>query len=760
MKRHFLILILFVCVLSAHAQNSNKVVVRPPRPKVGLALGGGGAKGAAHIGVLKYIEEMGIPIDYVAGTSIGSIIGGLYAMGYSPDELAELIANMNWSEYVGNSIDRTVMSYEMRQRYSTMTLNIPFSLSGLWKGNRTIGILPSAYVNNTSLINLFNDLCVGYQQDMDFNNLPIPFACVATDVSTGEEIIIRNGSVPTAMRASMAIPGVFAPVKIGDRMLVDGGLVNNFPTDVLQEMGADIIIGVEVSDRNKMGSNQPLSFPDIFNNLLNNAVSAKRKENKERCSIYITPDITGYNMLSFNSEAIDTLVNRGYKKATEYKEQLATLKQHLDEEAGYPVNKQLRAPKAQNLANAPVYLRSITFNQSGRLKTDWFLRKGGLKIGQPVTERDINHAINLFRGTGAFNDITYNLTDHTIDSVDEKTCDTYSLVMNFSPTQPHVFGFGARYDTEDGAALMLNISFNEKQFGGSKLSFTGKLSYNPKLTLTYTYSQPSLANFNLSYSFRSEHFRTKDYGSNKGLNLHYLQQKASGYISQFHLLNANATLGLTYTITSFDLSGTENQRNVENIGFVLTTNRILTPFATMEYDNLDDAYFAKRGMAARLTGHYYYEPKAIENKVFDICYSFRYYITPADWKITLIPQAYGRFAFHLPDNYYYNLGTFCGGEMAGRHFEEQMPFIGINYLEQLTDMASIFRFDFRYNFYGKHYITAMYNLVNEWNTRVSSSGAGLNYAYRSRLGPISMTFNWTNFEKPAVGAYFSFGFNF
>ena len=213
MNRIILFLLAFLCIVEAQAQGKHKTVnLTPPRPKVGVVLSGGGAKGAAHIGVLKYLEEIGMPVDYVVGTSMGSIIGGLYAMGYSPDELAQLIANMNWSQYVGNSIDRSAMSEEVRKRSSTMAVNIPFSFNGILnkkEAGNTVSFLPSAYVNNTSLINLFNDLCVGYQKDMDFNDLPIPFACVATDIKTGKEVDIRHGSVPLAMRASMAIPGVF-----------------------------------------------------------------------------------------------------------------------------------------------------------------------------------------------------------------------------------------------------------------------------------------------------------------------------------------------------------------------------------------------------------------------------------------------------------------------------------------------------------------------------------------------------------------------
>jgi NTE family protein len=419
MKRIIALLAVCIWILPLHAQQLN-FKLSAPRPKVGVALGGGGAKGAAHIGVLKYLEEIGIPIDYVAGTSIGSIIGGLYAMGYSPDELATLIANMNWSEYVGNSIDRSAMSLETRQRQSTYLVNLPFSLSRLFSSKldtQAIGFIPSAFVNNTALINLFNDLCVGYQKDMDFNDLPIPFACVATDIKTGREIDIRYGSVPTAMRASMAIPGVFSPVAMNNHLLVDGGLVNNFPADLVKEMGADIIIGVEVTDADTVISEDDVTLPDILNGLIDNAVNNKRFENQALCDVHLTPDISGYGTLSFNHDAIDTLVNRGYQEAKRNDAALRSIKQKLDSIYGAPLEKKLRATKAKNLGDAPVYISSIVINQTDKVKSSWLLRKGKLQAGQFLSENNINDAVDIYRGTGAFDAITYNLTENGLDTI-------------------------------------------------------------------------------------------------------------------------------------------------------------------------------------------------------------------------------------------------------------------------------------------------------------------------------------------------------
>ena len=773
-------LFLFIAILSAslimQAQNDT---IRPPRLKVGVVLGGGGAKGASHIGVLKYLEEMGIPVDYVAGTSMGSIIGGFYAMGYSPEELTELIASMNWSEYIGNKIDRPMMSEEMRQRNSTMLLQVPFSHESLFDSNpdsKFISQLPSAYVNNSSLINLFNDLCVGYQEEMDFNDLPIPFACVATDMITGKEVVLRNGSVPTAMRASMAIPGVFSPVEIGDMVLVDGGLVNNFPADVLQDMGADIIIGVEVTSTKKVTINDLKSLPQVFARLLITSTSNKRETNQGLCNVHIIPDISGFGMLSFTPEAIDTLVGRGYKKAHEFHDQLLAIKNAVDASAGRPVSKTLHAPHAHNLAMDPVLIQSITIDNVSDRDSRWLIRKGNLKVGNRYKEEDIENAMKIFRGTGCFDEITYQVKESDSIHWDNQLSEGYDLRVNVKPAQPHVFGMGVRYDTEEGAALLLNIGLNEKRFNGSKLNFSTKLSYNPRINLTYTYSRSSLANFNLSADYRNEHFRTKGI-HNKYVNLHYQQMKANAYISEFHLLNFNANVGVSYIYTAYDKSSFENS---PFDSMYYANNASLAPFVKFQYDNLDDPYFANHGILSTLGSHYYYMTFTKE-KYMDISYAFQAYITPKDGRFTIIPQLYGRYAglivSNSPSVRYYNLRNICGGEIAGRHFENQLPFIGLTSVEDvsvdLTQNTSILRCDLRYNFYGKHYLTAMYNTSVPWGMlgtggmafidifKYMAHGAGLKYSYNSLLGPISLTAHW--FECDGLrrfGAYFSFGYTF
>ena len=197
----------------------------------------------------------------------------------------------------------------------------------------------------------------------------------------------------------------------------------------------------------------------------------------------------------------------------------------------------------------------------------------------------------------------------------------------------------------------------------------------------------------------------------------------------------------------------------------------------MEYDNLDDAYFAKHGISARLTGRYHFDQTKpdtayswIKTNCWELGYAFQAYITPSNGRFTIIPQVYGRWVFNYP--IYYNLWNTYGGEIEGRHFENQMPFIGFSTVETTTDNSTVLRLDVRYNFYGKHYLTAMYNVMMAWDmlslgqmdleyNLLESQGAGLKYSYRSPLGPISLTAHWSGrYQENHFGAYFSFGYTF
>ena len=211
-----------------------------PRPKIGLVLSGGGARGLAHVGVLKELEAARIPIDYVAGTSMGSIVGGLYASGMTPAELERRILAMEWDSMFADRPPRDQLS--LRRKEDDLRLSIPLEF-----GMRDGGLrAPRAAVGSSGLETMLKRLTEGVPGDVKFDRMPIPFRAVATDLVSGEAVVFEHGELAAVMRASMSVPAAFAPVEIGGRLLVDGGLVDNLPVDVVRRMGADIVIAVNI----------------------------------------------------------------------------------------------------------------------------------------------------------------------------------------------------------------------------------------------------------------------------------------------------------------------------------------------------------------------------------------------------------------------------------------------------------------------------------------------------------------------------------
>ena len=240
MKKIILILVAAMMCSMVKAQENDSTSVGKTRKKVAVVLSGGGAKGMAHIGVLKVLEKAGIPVDIVTGTSMGSIVGGLYAIGYNAHSLDSMVRVQDWGYVITDKEDMRNQSLRDRMKQYTYLFT-----TGLTIGKRDQNA--GGIIRGKNLAELFNKLCAGYTDSLDFSkDLPIPFACVATDIIDNSEVDFHSGRLPQAMRASMSIPGAFSPVRISDKVLVDGGLRNNYPADIAREMGADIIIGVTV----------------------------------------------------------------------------------------------------------------------------------------------------------------------------------------------------------------------------------------------------------------------------------------------------------------------------------------------------------------------------------------------------------------------------------------------------------------------------------------------------------------------------------
>ena len=275
------------------------------RKKVAVVLSGGGAKGVAHIGALKVIEEAGIPIDTITGTSMGSIVGGLYSIGYRADVLDSIVRAQDWNTLLLDREDLSLQRIAEREKQNTYMISTGITLKKNKGLSATGGI-----IKGKNLHGLFERLTSGYNDSIDFNTLPIPFACVATDMVTFTEYDFHSGVLPQAMRASMAIPAVFTPVRIGGMVLVDGGMRNNYPADVAREMGADIIIGIAVPDEDKSAEDLG-STTSILKRIVDYNTKNKYEENVSITDVYIPVNTHNYSAASFNSAAIGTLINRG-----------------------------------------------------------------------------------------------------------------------------------------------------------------------------------------------------------------------------------------------------------------------------------------------------------------------------------------------------------------------------------------------------------------------------------------------------------------
>ena len=210
------------------------------RPRIGLVLGGGGARGAAHIGVLRELERHRVPIDAIAGTSMGAIVGGLYASGMSPDELEELVVTLDWVDALSDKALREDLSFRRKQDDAQYPINLELGLRG-----REL-LLPMGVIEGQKLDLILRELTIDVSHISDFDELPIPFRAIATDIERGEAYVMGQGDLARAIRASMSVPGIFAPLRMNDRLLVDGGIVGNLPVDVIRQMDVDIIIAVDV----------------------------------------------------------------------------------------------------------------------------------------------------------------------------------------------------------------------------------------------------------------------------------------------------------------------------------------------------------------------------------------------------------------------------------------------------------------------------------------------------------------------------------
>lgn len=402
MRRLLFCLLLGFLPLFAHASVDTSDATRP---KVGLVLSGGAARGLAHIGVLKALEEQGIKIDAIAGTSMGAVVGGLYASGYKIDELEKLALNIDWQAALSDAPPREDVPFRRKQDDRDFLVKQKLS----FRDDGSLG-LPLGVIQGQNLALLLESLLAHTSDTRDFDKLPIPFRAVATDISNGEKVVFRKGHLPQVIRASMSIPAVFAPVELDGRLLVDGGMTDNIPLDVAREMGVDVAIVVDIGTplRNRK---QLTTVVDV----LNQSITLMTRSNSEEqlaalkpSDVLIQPALAAFGVTDFGKA--QEMIDAGYRATRILDARLAVLKPKESQDA------ELNAARSPG-QRTPI-ITAIRVENDSKVDDDvirYYIRQ---HIGEPLDLARLHSDMGTLYGLDYFEQVQYRVVhkgqDHTL----------------------------------------------------------------------------------------------------------------------------------------------------------------------------------------------------------------------------------------------------------------------------------------------------------------------------------------------------------
>lgn len=461
---------------------------RTKRPKLGLVLSGGGAKGIAHVGILKAMEQEGLRPDYISGTSMGSIIGGLYAIGYSADQLDTIIRSINWDLVLSNNIPLNFISYEEKEYYNRYLLEFPVE-----KGKLK---LPSGMIEGQMLNEVLNHFTWPANKYDSFDDFPIPFRCIATDVSTGKQIVFKEGPLAEAIRASMAIPTAFTAVDLDSTLAVDGGIVNNFPVEELFKMGADVVIGVNVSE----GFEPAHEVGNMAGILLQITMIHSLERLKDQigmCEIYIKPDLEDYGTTSFSSFA--EILNLGYTAGQQYRPAF----KKLAEKYRFNNKKQSKI----SLEADSVLIEDLSVSGRDWTEEKLVLNKLGIEKNKKYSLADIEEGVKRVYGINSFKKVNHYIRK-------KKNSKNYLLSIEVEEKPRTLIKSSLHHDNTFSTGITLNITLRDYLIHSSRLIIAGDISKNPMFRIDfmrYIGKSHSKA-FNVQYNFLNEEIPSYEEG--------------------------------------------------------------------------------------------------------------------------------------------------------------------------------------------------------------------------------------------------------
>ncbi len=739
MRKYLLLLLLFTAI-SGFSQEED--------PKVGLVLSGGGAKGLAHIGALKVLEEAGVQIDYIGGSSMGAIIGGLYAAGYSAAELDSIFQATNFNILIQDDLPRSAKTFYEKEDTEKYALTLPFDDFKIR--------FPSGLSKGQNIYNLMSRLTMHVSEVRDFNDLPIPFFCTAADVETGEEVILDSGSLAKAVSASGAIPSVFSPVKIDDRLLTDGGVANNYPVEELRKRGADIIIGVDVQDSLVSRDNLKSVF-DILTQISNFRTISDMKEKIPLTDIYIKPDISEFSILSFErGEAIIDSGEVAARNKFEALKKVAALQQHEKRKEVEKITK--------------FNISGLTLEGNNDYPRSYIMGKLKLKYNQPYDFDDLNIGINNLSATGNFNRINYQL-------IPNENTGEYTLAMQIeeSPSKTYL-RLGLHYDELYHSAAMVNLTQKSLLLTNDVMSLDvilgDKFRYNFDYYIDkgYYWSIGLSSRYNnfeqpVSFNFAKENAGLDDLGGLREIQVNYKDFTNQFYVQTLFRQVFSFGMGAEHKYLKI-VSSTIDGAGSETISNVFENNNYFSSFGYLKYDSLDNKYFPTRGIY--FNGDFHLYLFASDNPDFS---EFSIAKGEIGFVHSFSPRFVGRISTETGfkiGNDNINVFDFFLGGYGNNLINNFIPFYGYDFISLSGDSYIKALLELDYEIFRKNHIIASANIANvenrlyttgNWLSMPDYTGYALGYGIDSFLGPLEVKYSYSPEVKESFW-FISLGFWF
>lgn len=751
---------LIVFLLGIFLTNGIAQTTEADKPiKVGLVLSGGGAKGFAHIGALKVIEEAGVEIDYIGGTSMGAIVGALYASGYSATQLDSIFKKMDFSQLIQDNVPRDAKTFYEKENSERYALTLPFN-------NFKISF-PSALSSGQNVYNELVKMLYHVHEINDFNKLPIPFFCIATNVETGEEVLLDKGYLPTAIMASGTFPSLFEPSEINDQVLIDGGVVNNYPVEILLKMGATEVIGIDV--QHGLANRENLSSATEILLQINNYRSVKDMvEKRQKTTIYIKPDIEKYTVIDFN--LYDEIINKGEIAAKE----------------NYTALKELALRQNRNPRTKPKIVMQDTLEIDNLIITgsDNYSRgfvKGKLRLpaDNKVPFTKLQSGISNLAATGNFKSIRYQLKPNK-----DKTDLIFDLVENPNKT---FIKMGVHYNNLLNSAALINLTKKNILVDDDVVSLDFILGDNIRYNLQYYIDKGSYWSFginsrfvgfqqNIDYQTIASNFDIPRDPNINSINLDFSELTNQIYGQTLVKEEFAFTLGVEHKLLKFStrtigqLPTAENPRpdnTAPNDRLYFERSNFYSTYGKLKFDTYNDAYFPSKGVYFDGDFHLYLASSDFNNNFEEF--------SVAQLKIGTALPLVKKLALNVEAEGGFKLGTspvtsfdFVLGGFGTYRINNFVPFFGYDFvaLPGNSFVKGMAKLD--YEFAPKHHLVFAANYANvdddlfrtgEWLSAPNFSGYGAGYGWESFIGPVQFMYSWSP-ERSESNLFFSVGYWF